>query len=127
VHATEILLTEVGTEAGGFRVIGPPRDTLRIELWGFWGPDVADALTCQAPAVSQQIQRAASFTLDAANLKPQGLAGQQALRMLFRALAPISFTRGVLLASNVLTRMQLTRLVRECGLDARVGFGDSPA
>jgi len=124
VRAAEISLPEVGTQSGGFRVSGPPHEALRIELWGFFDPDVADALTRLAPTVIQHVELAAIFTLDATNLKPQGPDGQQALRVLFRALAPIAFKKGVLLASNVLTKMQLTRLVRECGLDARVGFED---
>ena len=125
MRAAKISLLEVGTHSGGFRVIGPPHEALRIELWGFFGQDVADALTHHAPAVIQHVQLAAIFTLDATNLKPQGPEGQQALRVLFRALTPVTFARGTLLASNVLTKMQLMRLVRECGLDARVGFDDS--
>ena len=73
----------------------------------------------------QHVRLAATFTLDATNLKPQGPEGQHALRVLFRALTPVAFARGILFASNVLTKMQLMRLVRECGLDARVGFDDS--
>jgi len=94
-------------------------------VWGYWSPEVVTAFARAAPEAGQKLSPAATFTLDANQLKPQGAEGQEALRALFRALAALTFAEGTVAASNALTRMQLTRLLRECGLDGRLMFGDS--
>jgi hypothetical protein len=114
---------EVGGDTGGFRVTGTPQAALRIEVWGYWSPDVLKAFARDAPAASQKLVPGAVFTLDATHLKPQGAEGQDALRTLFRALAPLTLAKGTVLANNVMTVMQLTRLLRECGMDQRLTFG----
>lgn len=113
---------EVGGEAGGFRVTGTPNAALRIETWGYWSPEVASAFARDAPPLAQRLAPTAMFTLDATNLKPQGADGQEAMRALLRALAPLSFAKAVVLASNVLTSMQIARLLRECKLENRLTF-----
>ncbi len=122
MSATEFSPVEVGGEAGGFRVTGTPQAALRVEAWGYWPPEVVTAFTRAAPAATQQLAPSAMFTLDATNLKPQGADGQEALRAMLRALAPLAFSKGVILASNVLTSMQIARLLRECKLDGRLVF-----
>jgi len=121
----EIPSAEVGGDAGGFRVTGALHAAVRIEAWGYWQADVVAAFARQAPAVCKKLSGEAVFMLDANRLKPQGAEGQEALRVLFRAVAAVSAAKGTVVASNVMTRMQLTRLLRECGLDERVSFGDS--
>ena len=118
---------DVGTEAGGFRIQAGRDGTVRVTAWGYWPPDVARTFGADATAATQKLGAAGAFTLEASDLKPQGADGQEALRVLFRALVPATFARGLVLSSNALTRMQLTRLVRECGLDGRIEFGDSVA
>ena len=114
---------EVGTEAFGFRVTGAPA-AVRIEAWGYWPPDVASAFARQVTPITRKFSPDAVFAFDANELKPQGIEGQEALRAFFVGLSTTAFAKGTLLARNVLTRMQLTRLLRECGLDQRIGFGD---
>jgi hypothetical protein len=75
-----------------------------------------------APIAAWKLTATGMFVFDAKQLKPQGLDGQEALRELFRTLSAVPFQRGSVVAENALTRMQLTRLVREGGLDARVTF-----
>lgn len=58
-------------------------------------------------------------------LKPQAPEGQDVLRAFFRRLVGVNRSVVSMLAANVLTRMQLTRLAREAQLD--FGFGDLPS
>jgi hypothetical protein len=94
----------------------------RIEGWGYWTPDEISAFRRQAPPAARKLGAEGLFVFDAKNLKPQGAEGQAALREIFRLLGALPFARGSVFASNALTRMQLTRLVREGGLDGRVTF-----
>ncbi|HTQ07721.1 MAG TPA: hypothetical protein VMI54_27890 [Polyangiaceae bacterium] len=122
MSGTDFSPVEVGGEGGGFRVTGTPHAALRVEAWGYWPPDVVTAFARDASAAAQRLTSSAMFTLDATNLKPQGAEGQEALRAVLRSLAPLTFGKGVVLASNVLTSMQIARLVRECKLDGRLVF-----
>jgi hypothetical protein len=110
------------TEAAGFRTAYQPSTALHIEVWGYWTTDVAAAFTREALPLAAKLGASTAVLLDAKALKPQGTEGQDALRVLFRALSTGSFGKATLATDNVLTRMQLTRLLRECGLDGRVGF-----
>ena len=121
----EISHVEVGTEAGGYRVSGSPTTVLRIRAWGYWPADVTAAFSHEAPVVCRELAPEATLALDASDFKPQGAEGQEALRVFLRALAPLTFAKGIVLAGNALTRMQITRLLRECGLDGRLTFSDS--
>ena len=114
--------TEVGTDAAGFRTSGSAESSLRVEAWGYWTSEIAQSFTREALAFVPKLTSASVLVIDAANLKPQAAEGQDALRVVFRALAAATFGEAVLRTANVLTRMQLTRLLRECGLDERVGF-----
>ncbi len=113
---------EAGGDKAGFRVSGTPQAALRIETWGYWSSDVAAAFARDMPAVVQKLAPAAVFTLDATNLKPQGAEGQDALRAVLRALGAVEFSKGTLVASNIMTSMQLARLLRECKLEDRVSI-----
>lgn len=106
----------------GFRTAYQPSSALHIEVWGYWTNEVAAAFTREALPFAAKLGAATAFVLDAKALKPQGAEGQEALRGFFRALSAGSFGKATLATDNVLTRMQLTRLLRECGLDGRVGF-----
>lgn len=121
--AADFTPSEVGTEAAGFRTVGLPQSALRLEAWGYWTADVAHSFTREALAFVPKLTSTSVLLIDATNLKPQAVEGQEALRVVFRALVGASFGKATLHTDNVLTRMQLTRLLRECGLDERVGFG----
>lgn len=111
---------EVGGKKDGFRITGTPQAALRIEAWGYWPPDVAAAFARDAQAAVQKLAATAMFTLDATNLKPQGAEGQEALRSVLRVLSLLAFARGMVVASNIMTSMQIARLLRECKLEDRV-------
>jgi len=115
---------EVGTEAGGFRIVGTAQGILRVTVWGYWPQDVVRTFVNDAPAALSKLTAAGTFVLEATDLKPQGADGQEGLRVLFRALVPLSFAKGSVVANNALTRMQLARLLRECGVDGRLEIGD---
>ncbi len=115
---------EVGSESGGFRVVGG-QSSLRIAVRGYWPPEVARAFGKDATAALQKLPAAGTFVLDATEFKTQGAEGQEALRLFLRAASGMAFAKGAAVAKNVLTRMQLTRLIRECGLDDRLEFSDS--
>ena len=114
---------EVGTEAGGFRIVGTAQGVLRMTVWGDWPQDVVRTFSSDAPSALQKLSPSGTFVLEATELKPQGADGQEALRVLFRALAPLEFAKASVVASNALTRMQLARLLRECSLDGRAQLG----
>jgi len=114
---------EVGTEAGGFRIVGTAQGLLRMTVWGYWPQDVVRTFSSDAPSALQKLSPSGTFVLEATELKPQGADGQEALRVLFRALAPLEFAKASVVASNALTRMQLARLLRECSLDGRAQLG----
>src|SRR3954465_13582723 len=111
--------SEGGTSAAGFRTAGSPATALRVEAAGYWTPEIAQSFTRDAVALVSKFRPASVLVIDAAQLKPQAVEGQEALRVAFRALATASFAKATLHTQNVLTRMQLTRLLRECGLDER--------
>lgn len=123
--AAQNLPAEVGNEAGGFRFAGSPSAALRVQVWGYWPPEVASAFGREAMSACQLLTPDSAFTLEASELKPQGGEGQEALRVMLRALSALSFAKGTIIAANTLTRMQLTRLLRECGMDERLSFGES--
>ena len=115
----------VGTEAGGFRVLGGPDGNLRIAAWGYWPAEVISAFGLDAPAAAQALGRSSAFVFDSKELKPQGAEGQEAIRVLFRVLARLSFAKGSIVRGNAMTCMQLSRLLRECGADGRIEFTDN--
>jgi hypothetical protein len=113
----DVSSTETGS--GGFRV-AISSTLLSVTAWGYWPPDVAEAFSREAATFSQKLRPVAAFMLDAAEMKPQGNEGQEALRQMFRAVAAMSVAKVTLVANNVFTRMQIVRLLRECGLDGRL-------
>jgi len=121
MRAGEVSSTE--SEAGGFRIAVAPT-LLTVNAWGYWSPEVAEAFTREATAISQKSLRVSAFLLDAAEMKPQGAEGQEALRVLFKALADMNLAKGTLIANNLFTKMQVVRLLRECGLEQRVTSND---
>ena len=50
--------------------------------------------------------------LDCKELKPQGIEGQEAIRVLLRLLSRQPFAKGMILRGNAMTCMQLARLLR---------------
>ncbi|MEI9952745.1 MAG: hypothetical protein WDO74_28120 [Pseudomonadota bacterium] len=119
------LFAAVGSEAGGFRVLGSAAGNLRIAAWGFWPAAVISAFSVHAPTAAQTLAPSSVFVFDGKELKPQGAEGQEAIRRLFRALARLPFAKGVVLRGNAMTCMQLARLLRECGVDGRLEFADT--
>jgi len=116
---------EVGSSAGGFRWASAGQGVLRITVWGYWHEDVVRAFAAEAPAALGKLAPSGTLVLDASALKPQGADAQEALRLLFRGLVPHASVKAMVIARNALTRMQLARLLRECGVDQRVEFGDN--
>lgn len=116
---------EFGSNAGGFRVQSNAERNLRIAAWGYWPTDVTSSFGVQAVAAVQALTRSSVFVFDSKDLKPQGTDGQEAIRLMFRALARLSFAKGVILRGNAMTCMQLARLLRECAADQRLEFVDT--
>ncbi len=119
------LSVDVGSAAGGFRVLGSSEGNLRIAAWGYWPAEVISAFSVHAPAAAQTLAPSSIFVFDGKELKPQGAEGQEAIRRLFRTLARLPFAKGVVLRGNAMTCMQLARLLRECGVDGRLEFADT--
>jgi hypothetical protein len=119
------LSADFGSDAGGFRVLGVGEGTLRIAAWGYWPVQVISAFAVEALAAAQTLTASSFFVFDSKDLKPQGTDGQEAIRLLFRALARLPFAKGVILKGNAMTCMQLARLLRECDADGRIEFADT--
>ncbi|HYQ04677.1 MAG TPA: hypothetical protein VER96_38650 [Polyangiaceae bacterium] len=117
--------TNVGSEAGGFRILGSTDGNLRIAAWGYWPADVVSAFNSKAPAATQALVAVGVFVFDCKDLKPQGAEGQDAIRALFRTLARLPFAKGLIVKGNAMTCMQLSRLLRECGAEKRIEFADA--
>jgi hypothetical protein len=116
---------DVGSVAGGFRVLSSADGNLRITAWGYWPLEVIRAFSVEALASAQWLTSSSVFVFDSKELKPQGADGQEAIRLLFRALAQLPFAKGVILKGNAMTCMQLARLLRECAADRRLEFADT--
>jgi hypothetical protein len=121
MRAGDVAATE--NEAGGFRIAIAPT-LLSVYAWGYWQPEVSEAFAREATAIGQKSMLVNAFVLDAAELKPQGVGGQAALLALFKVLATMNVARGTLIANNLFTKMQVVRLLRECGLEQRVTSND---
>jgi hypothetical protein len=119
--------TNVGSEAGGFRILGSTDGNLRIAAWGYWPADVVGAFSAKATASTQALVAVGIFVFDCKELKPQGTDGQDAIRALFRVLARLPFAKGIIVKGNAMTCMQLARLLRECGAEKRIEFADAEA
>jgi hypothetical protein len=119
--------SNVGSEAGGFRILGSTDGNLRIAAWGYWPTEVLSAFSVNAPMATQALVPEGVFVFDCKELKPQGAEGQDAIRTLFRALARLPFAKGLIVKGNAMTCMQLARLLRECGAEARIEFADAQA
>jgi hypothetical protein len=115
----------VGSEAGGFRILAGADGNLRIAAWGYWSVHVIAAFNERAPAATQALLAGGLFVFDCKELKPQGTQGQDAIRGLFRMLARLPFAKGLIVKGNAMTCMQLARLLRECGAEGRIAFADA--
>src|SRR6478609_767536 len=118
--------TNVGSDAGGFRLDGTDGN-LRIAAWGYWPAQVVSAFGESAPAATQALLPVGTFVFDSTELKPQGAEGQEAISTLFRALARLPFAKGLIVKGNAMTCMQLARLLRECSAESRFEFTDAQA
>ncbi len=119
------LSADVGSVAGGFRVLGNAEGNLRITAWGYWPVEVVNAFRVEALASAQWLSPWSVFVFDSKELKPQGADGQEAIQLLFRALARLPFAKGVIVKGNAMTCMQLARLLRECAAEGRLEFADT--
>lgn len=115
---------DVGTEAGGFRLLSADGN-LHVAAWGYWQSDVIGTFARKVPAAAEMLAPSSVFVFDSRELKPQSAEGQEAIRLLFRVLARLPFAKGTILKGNAMTGMQLSRLLRECGADGRVEFADT--
>lgn len=115
----------VGSEAGGFRILSGTDGNVRIAAWGYWPADVVNAFLLKAPVAAQALVSVGIFVFDCKKLKPQGAEGQDAIRALFRVLARSSFAKGLIVKGNAMTCMQLARLLRESSAEKRVEFADA--
>lgn len=113
------VISSIETEAGGFRV-AMSATLLSVTAWGYWSADVADAFSRAAVALGQKLRPVSALTLDAAEMQPQGVEGQEALRQMLRAVAAMNVPKVTLVANNLFTKMQMVRLLRECALDERL-------
>ncbi len=116
-------VSSIENEAGGFRIT-VASSLLSINVWGYWPSEVAAAFTREATAISHKSMRVSALLLDASALKPQGAEGQEALRVMFKVLASMGVAKGTFITDSLFCKMQLVRLLRECGLEQYVAAAD---
>lgn len=105
-------------EPAGYRITtGTQKESIRIRCWGYWGEETASSFERDAVAAVRESPNLQSVALDAEELKTQGKAGQAALRGLMRQLTSMPPRSCTADSTNALTKMQLRRLARECGLE----------
>jgi len=119
---------QVGTDDAGFRITYTRgENTLHVEGWGYWNSEMGAALRRETTAAYRELSAPLNAVLELDRLKTQGAEGQEALRGLLRSLVATGAVSGKIHADNVLTRMQLTRLVRESAVEASFVFaGQEP-
>jgi hypothetical protein len=119
---------QVGTKAAGFRIMCQPGGkAVRVEGWGYWPADVALAFGRDMISACRKVSSPLSFLFDATELKPQGHDGQEALRTLMRCLVQFGLSSVTISTNNILTKMQLTRLAKECGVESLLQINDHAA
>ena len=119
---------QAGTATAGFRIVCAPGGTaLRLEGRGYWSPDVALAFSRDVIAACRKVSSPLAFAFNATELKPQGREGQEALLTLMRCLAQFVLASATISTNNILTKMQLTRLAKDCGLQSQVQINEGPA
>lgn len=112
-----------GTEASGYRVSYIPRgNALHLECWGYLPPDVAAAFAKEAEAACRALMRPFEAGLTATELKPQGEEGREALRAVMKCMCLSGVSSVTVSVTNILTRMQLTRLANESGISNVIRF-----
>jgi len=117
--------TQVGTENAGYRIVCPPRGrALHVEGWGYWTPELAQAFGRDVTAACRTVLSPLGFVFDATRLKPQGREGQEALRSLLGCLARLELSGATVGTTNILAKMQLVRLAKECGVESRLQIRD---
>lgn len=81
--------------------------------WGFWDRALAERFQRQLLDTMRRLGRPTRLLLDVTDLLPQPDDTQESLRQLMAASAPAGLAQAVLISTNAITRLQLTRLARE--------------
>jgi hypothetical protein len=120
-------IKRAGDEGGGYEITPLLREkTLRFECWGYWSVETANAFARDAVTACQNMTLFSFVVLDARQMKPQGKHGQASLESLMNCLASAPPVRATMLAANILTRMQLTRIAQAAGVGSLMRFSDRP-
>jgi len=107
-------MPRVGSALTGFDVVESD-EAVRVEVWGFWGKEVADLF---APTVVEACRAARSpvrLLVDASAFKPQREEGQAAFRDMMIGSARCGVQRAVMIVTNAITKLQLARIATENG------------
>jgi hypothetical protein len=113
-------LQRIGTDQAGFSVDYTPANGLCVLGWGFWSVDVAQAFAPTVIDACAQAPRGATFTLDLRELKPMREEGQQSFSNLVRGALALGLSPISIVTANPLTKLQLVRLVADCGAASSV-------
>lgn len=81
--------------------------------WGFWDRPMAERFQRQLTETVRRVGRPSRLLLDVTALLPQPDDAQETLRQLMAASLGVGLTQAILVTTNAITRLQLTRLARE--------------
>jgi hypothetical protein len=111
-----------GNAEAGFSVEHDhPTNTVRVEAWGFWRPDVANVFvgTVTNDCFARTYVR---VLIDATRLVPQREEGQAAWGELMALLHTPTVQTVAVVVSSTITKMQLLRLAKDRGVHGWVYF-----
>lgn len=119
---------KAGGKDAGFHITYSPKESmLTVLAWGFWPPDLVSAFSRDASDACRELFDPLSVVMDATELKPQGTEGQKAIKAFLDCLKPSMMSGVTILVSNILTRLQLTRIVKESAVGSLVQFKNESA
>jgi hypothetical protein len=110
-------MLRVGTDSAGFSIDSPASGGIVVVGWGFWSVEVATAFALSVIDACRARPRGAALVFEMSNLKPMRDEGQQSFSAILRALPGLGVARTSMVTTNPLTRMQLTRLATESGIN----------
>jgi hypothetical protein len=113
-------LQRIGNDQAGFSIDYTSGAGLSVAGWGFWSVDVALAFAATIVDACRQAPRGAALTLDLRELKPMREEGQQSFSSVLRATSTLGFASISIVTANPLTKLQLVRLVADCGAASSV-------
>jgi hypothetical protein len=100
---------------------------IRVRGWGFWSASVSTSFPTAVYEVCKASPKGSLLVMDMNELKPLREEGQKSFGDVLRMLPGLGVARTSIVTTSQLTRLQLLRLVTECGMKNTIEFTSSQA